>query len=104
MPLRALRRTVLAAALACAAPAAAELPFCPNAINTVTGLPASLDEFTPADRCAYCHPLQKEEWTGSMQDAADRHLGRPAYVVPVVNMAAGEAVLPLRRRWKFLRP
>lgn len=66
MPLRALRRTALATALACAAPAAAELPFYPSAINTVTGLPASLDAFTPADRCAYCHPLQHEEWAGSM--------------------------------------
>lgn len=66
MPLHALRRATLATALACAAPAAAELPFYPSAINTVTGLPASLDAFTPAQRCAYCHPLQHQEWSGSM--------------------------------------
>jgi hypothetical protein len=27
------------------------------------------------------------------QDIADQYLGRPGYVVPVVNMAAGEAVV-----------
>jgi hypothetical protein len=66
MPLRAVRRIALATALACAASAAAELPFYPSAINTVTGLPVSPSQFTPAAQCAYCHPLQHEEWRGSM--------------------------------------
>ncbi len=45
---------------------AADTPFYPSAINTVTGLPVSPDQFTPAQRCAYCHPVQHEQWRGSM--------------------------------------
>ena len=63
-----LQAAILAATLLYgAAPAlAADTPFYPSAMNTVTGLPVSPDQFTPAQRCAYCHPVQHEQWRGSM--------------------------------------
>jgi len=63
-----LRVAGLAAALVASAAlaTAADTPFYPSAINTVTGLPVSPDQFTPAERCAYCHPVQHDQWRGSM--------------------------------------
>jgi len=72
MPANTRRAAVLAAVLLAAAASASDRPFYPSAINTVTGLPASPDEFRPAERCAYCHPVQHEEWRGSMHANAFR--------------------------------
>ncbi|MBE0617309.1 MAG: hypothetical protein IH608_05210, partial [Proteobacteria bacterium] len=66
-----LRAAVLAAVFAVPA-VAADQPFYPSALNTVTGLPTSPDEFTPAQRCAYCHPEQHAQWRGSMHANAFR--------------------------------
>ncbi len=58
--------------LAVPARAADRAVFYPGTLDTVTGLPASLDEFTPAERCGYCHPDQHGHWVGSMHGNAFR--------------------------------
>lgn len=45
---------------------AEEFVFYPKILNTTTGLPASPGQFISAEKCAYCHPLQHEQWQGSM--------------------------------------
>lgn len=40
--------------------------FYPKTLNTATGLPATPGQFTSARECASCHPLQHEQWAGSM--------------------------------------
>lgn len=61
----------IAAALAVlvwAGPAgAADLPtFYPSAVDAATGLAVTPGQFTPARECSYCHPLQYEQWSGTM--------------------------------------
>ena len=61
---------LLALLLLAASAEGADPPFYPSALNTSTGLPVSLSDFTPARECAYCHPFQHEQWQGSMHGQA----------------------------------
>ncbi|GAB6061372.1 multiheme c-type cytochrome [Deferrisoma palaeochoriense] len=72
-----MRRFTLVLALVFAVPAfAAEPVFYPKILNTTTGLPATPGQFTSADTCGYCHPVQYEQWRGSMHANA---LADPLY-------------------------
>ncbi len=62
---------LLTVAVACVA-VAADGPFFPSAIDTVTGYPAGADAYVPAAECGYCHPDQYRQWQGSMHANAFR--------------------------------
>lgn len=68
MPKIALLAVLLCLAARCQA--AEDPTFYPRSLNTATGLLASPGQFAPARDCAYCHPLQHEQWRGSMHASA----------------------------------